>query len=167
MKSLFKYLVVLAVVVGLAACSPKKNVKEMPTEEPTQKEVKKQAPEPMSEVVIEEEGTSNEIENVYFAFDKYDLDTDSIAVLERNARIIKANPRSLVRIEGNCDERGTIEYNLALGQKRANEVRDYYIRLGIPAKRITTVSYGEEKPVCFNSTEACWADNRRAETKLR
>ena len=69
-------------------------------------------------------------------------------------------------VEGNCDDRGTIAYNIALGEKRANEVKDYYVRLGIPADKITTVSYGKEKPVCYEATQACWAKNRRAETIL-
>ncbi|HUT85833.1 MAG TPA: OmpA family protein, partial [Elusimicrobiales bacterium] len=70
-------------------------------------------------------------------------------------------------IEGHCDERGTIEYNIALGQKRANTVRTYYIRMGMPASSITTISYGKEKPLCYESSESCWTENRRTETKLR
>ena len=69
-------------------------------------------------------------------------------------------------VEGNCDDRGTISYNIALGEKRANEVKAYYTRLGIAAENIAVVSYGEEKPVCYEATQSCWAKNRRADTVL-
>ena len=72
-----------------------------------------------------------------------------------------------VVVEGNCDDRGTTAYNIALGQKRADEVKAYYVRLGIPADKIATVSYGEEKPVCYEATNDCWAQNRRADTLLQ
>ena len=68
---------------------------------------------------------------------------------------------------GYCDERGTVEYNLALGQKRAKEVREYYIRLGIPGQTLATISYGKEAPLCSASNDDCWAQNRRAETRVR
>ena len=71
-----------------------------------------------------------------------------------------------VVVEGNCDDRGTISYNIALGEKRANEVKAYYTRLGIAAENIAVVSYGEEKPVCYEATQSCWAKNRRADTVL-
>jgi peptidoglycan-associated lipoprotein len=71
-----------------------------------------------------------------------------------------------ITVEGNCDDRGTIGYNIALGQKRADEVKAYYVRMGIPAENIATVSYGEEKPVCYEANKTCWAQNRRADTLL-
>jgi|YNPMSStandDraft_1061717.scaffolds.fasta_scaffold00142_3 peptidoglycan-associated lipoprotein len=105
------------------------------------------------------------LETVYFDFDKYDLSNEAKEKLSANAKKIIENKYS-VTIEGHCDERGTNHYNLSLGQKRANVVKDYYIRLGVPENKIATISYGEEKPVCFEHNEKCWSKNRRAETKV-
>jgi peptidoglycan-associated lipoprotein len=105
------------------------------------------------------------LETVYFDFDKYDLSNESKEKLSANAKKIIENKYS-VTIEGHCDERGTNQYNLSLGQKRANVVKDYYIKLGVPENKIATISYGEEKPVCFEHNEECWSKNRRAETKV-
>jgi peptidoglycan-associated lipoprotein len=79
-----------------------------------------------------------------------------------NARWLKAHPSYLVLIEGHCDERGTNEYNLALGERRAKATRDHLVSLGIEGSRITVISYGEERPVCTERTEGCWTKNRRA-----
>ncbi len=102
---------------------------------------------------------------VYFDFDKYELKPEYRDVLQKNAKIILENNYT-VTIEGHCDERGTNQYNLSLGQKRANTVKEYYIRLGVPENKIATISYGEENPICFESNEECWAKNRRAESKV-
>ncbi|MDQ7773219.1 MAG: OmpA family protein [Elusimicrobiales bacterium] len=104
---------------------------------------------------------------VNFEFDRYALSEKTRETLKANAEIIKSRREWLVVVEGHCDNRGTVEYNLALGQKRAKEVRDYYVMLGVPESSIGTISYGEEQPVCPEETEACWAMNRRAETKAR
>jgi len=102
--------------------------------------------------------------SVYFAFDKSDLDASSQAVLDAYAQWLNSNSAK-VTIEGNCDERGSREYNLALGQRRADSVRSYLVNRGVSANRIDTVSFGEEKPVCTGSGEACWAQNRRADIR--
>ncbi|MEO6165244.1 MAG: peptidoglycan-associated lipoprotein Pal, partial [Candidatus Binatia bacterium] len=102
------------------------------------------------------------MKSIYFAFDSYVLTADSRAVLKANAGWLKANPSSMVEIEGHCDERGTTEYNLALGAKRARAAMDYLVTLGVNPARIRTTSYGEELPSCRESTEACYLDNRRA-----
>jgi peptidoglycan-associated lipoprotein len=104
---------------------------------------------------------------IYFDFDRYNLSDAVRKTLQENAEILKSHKEWAILVEGHCDERGTIEYNLALGQKRAKEVRDYYVRLGIPEAALGTISYGEEKPLCTKQTEGCWAKNRRAETKVR
>ncbi|MBI4655803.1 MAG: peptidoglycan-associated lipoprotein Pal [Elusimicrobia bacterium] len=104
---------------------------------------------------------------IYFDFDRYLLSDSARKTLQANADIVKNHKEWELLVEGHCDERGTIEYNLALGQKRAKEVRDYYVRLGIPENSIGTISYGEEKPVCSAQTDECWAKNRRGETKFR
>jgi len=101
------------------------------------------------------------LQPIYFDFDKSFVRDDAKAVMKANAEYLKANPKVKVRIEGNCDERGTIEYNQALGQRRAAAAKKYLTDMGIAAKRISLISYGKEKPVCSQSTEDCWQKNRR------
>ena len=101
------------------------------------------------------------LQPIYFDFDKSFVRDDAKAVMKANAEYLKANPKVKVRIEGNCDERGTIEYNQALGQRRAAAAKKYLTDMGISAKRISLISYGKEKPVCSQSTEDCWQKNRR------
>ena len=103
------------------------------------------------------------LQPIYFDFDKSFVRDDAKAVMKANAEYLKANPKVKVRIEGNCDERGTIEYNQALGQRRAASAKKYLTDMGISGKRITLISYGKEKPVCTNATEDCWQRNRRDE----
>lgn len=100
---------------------------------------------------------------IRFGFDAADLSPDSRQRLDALADAMRARPAVHVRIAGNCDELGTVEYNLALGQKRADAVRGYLLRLGVVAARVDTVSYGEEKPLDDRHTEEAWATNRRAE----
>lgn len=101
------------------------------------------------------------LQPIYFDFDKSFIRDDAKPVMKANAEYLKANPKVKVRIEGNCDERGTIEYNQALGQRRAAAAKKYLTDMGISAKRISLISYGKEKPVCSQSTEDCWQKNRR------
>ena len=103
-----------------------------------------------------------ELEDIHFDFDRYDIRPGDARLLDASAAWLRANPASLVLIEGHCDERGTDAYNMALGDRRAKATMDYLISRGIQAERITTLSYGEERPVCREHTEACWAKNRRA-----
>ncbi len=100
---------------------------------------------------------------VYFDYNSYDLRPDATTALESNADKIKRVPGVIIQVEGHCDERGTQEYNLALGEKRALAVRSHLIRLGVSGDRIITISYGEEDPMDYGHTEAAWAKNRRAE----
>jgi peptidoglycan-associated lipoprotein len=102
------------------------------------------------------------LKEVYFDFDKYDIRAEDAKTLDANAAWLKSNADNLVLIEGHCDERGTNEYNLALGERRAKATMNYLVSQGIQANRITIISYGEERPVCNEKTEACWAKNRRA-----
>ena len=103
------------------------------------------------------------LKTIYFDFDKSFVRDDAKAIMKANAAWLKANPKAKVRIEGNCDERGTIEYNQALGQRRAASAKKYLTDLGISGKRISLISYGKEKPVCKEATEDCWQQNRRAD----
>jgi peptidoglycan-associated lipoprotein len=101
------------------------------------------------------------LNTIYFDFDKYDIRPNDAKTLDGDAAWLKTNADNLVLIEGNCDERGTAEYNLALGEKRAKAAMNYLVAQGIQANRITIISYGKERPVCTEKTEACWAQNRR------
>ncbi len=105
--------------------------------------------------------------SVYFAFDKSDLDDSAKAVLNAKAAWLNAHAGKKAVIEGNCDERGSREYNLALGQRRADSVRDYLVARGVGADRLDAVSFGEERPVCRSTGEACWAQNRRGDIVTR
>jgi peptidoglycan-associated lipoprotein len=106
--------------------------------------------------------SSSPLKDAFFDFDRYDLSADARGVLRGNADWLKSNPAARVDIEGHCDERGTNEYNLALGAKRAQAAKDYLISLGIAQDRLSTTSYGEEIPVCQEHSEGCWRQNRRA-----
>jgi peptidoglycan-associated lipoprotein len=100
--------------------------------------------------------------DVYFDFDKYDIRPGDAKILDTNAQWMKSNPNHLVLIEGHCDERGTNEYNLALGERRAKSTMNYLVSQGVQANRITIISYGEERPSCTEKNESCWSRNRRA-----
>ena len=105
---------------------------------------------------------SGPLDDIFFGYDAYDLSAEARERLASNAEWLQANPSSRVEIEGHCDSRGTIEYNLALGARRATSVRDYLVSLGISPSRITTISYGKELPACHAETASCWQKNRRA-----
>jgi peptidoglycan-associated lipoprotein len=105
-------------------------------------------------------------ERIYFDFDKSDLKPEALAVLKRKAEWLRNNPEFSARIEGHCDERGTNEYNLALGERRANAAWRYLNALGISGARLTTISYGEERPVDPGQNEDAWSKNRRDEFRL-
>ena len=99
---------------------------------------------------------------IYFDFDKSDIRSDMRAVLDKKGRFLMSNPTYLIQIEGHCDERGTVEYNIALGHRRSQATKDYLISLGVDASRIDTVSYGEERPSDSGHDESAWSKNRRA-----
>ncbi|HVR15299.1 MAG TPA: peptidoglycan-associated lipoprotein Pal [Candidatus Limnocylindrales bacterium] len=105
---------------------------------------------------------SGPLKDIGFNFDSADLSETARATLKANAEWLKANPSARVQIEGHCDERGTAEYNMALGAKRAQAAMDYLSTLGVAANRLSTISYGEEIPVCKEHNEDCWVKNRRA-----
>jgi peptidoglycan-associated lipoprotein len=101
---------------------------------------------------------------IFFDTDKYDIDSEDAAALRQQAQYLLQYPNIRGTIEGHCDERGTREYNLALGERRANAAKNYLVSLGVPAARLTTISYGKERPVALGSDEQAWAQNRRAVT---
>ena len=102
------------------------------------------------------------LKEIHFDFDKYNIRPDDAKILDTNAAWLKSNASNLVLIEGHCDERGTAEYNLALGERRAKSTMNYLVAQGVQASRITIISYGKERPLCTEHNEACWARNRRA-----
>lgn len=142
-------------------------------------EVKKEAPAPVEDAAakearlraekeqqLEKMRKAFEGENIYFDFDRYEIKAEAKATLQNKADFLAANTRYNLRIEGHCDERGTNEYNLALGERRANAAKEFLVALGVAPARITTISYGEESPAVEGSTEEAWGKNRRDEFKL-
>jgi len=110
---------------------------------------------------MEGRGEGGPLQDVLFEFDSYEISFDARTTLQTNAEWLRNNAQVRIEVEGHCDERGTVEYNLALGAKRAKAVRDYLVSLGISSDRLSTISYGEELPLCRDSTEDCWRQNRR------
>jgi peptidoglycan-associated lipoprotein len=108
-----------------------------------------------------------DIKSVRFDYDSAQLSEETREVLKANAAVMKTRKGSEFLVAGHCDSRGTVAYNLALGQKRAKEVRDYYIRLGVDGRLVATISYGKEQPDCSDENEECWGKNRRAVTGVR
>jgi peptidoglycan-associated lipoprotein len=109
---------------------------------------------------------STDVQDAYFDYDKSDIREDARAALTRDADALKAIfndfPNSVIVVEGHCDERGSAEYNLGLGDRRAQSAKDFLVQLGVPADKLRTISYGKERPVCTESNEGCWQRNRRA-----
>lgn len=169
MKNTIKLMSVLLAGLAISACSKNAVDNDPLIDEnlsaPTTVEVSIEE----TPIVVEIENTEVSLGVVNFGLDQYTLSSAAKKVLEANAALIKTRAASAafsVTIEGNCDERGTIAYNIALGEKRANEVKKYYASLGVKADNISTVSYGKENPVCYDATELCYAKNRRANTVL-
>jgi len=173
MKNRSSLLLVFILSISLLAlwgCPKKAEVttapeqKEAPAPAPPE-EVKPEvapAPAPPKEEVKERAPAAVEgPQPVYFDFDKSFIRDDAKSVMKANAEWLKAHPKAKIRIEGNCDERGTKEYNQALGQRRAASAKKYLTDMGIAANRISLISYGKEKPICSESSESCWQKNRR------
>lgn len=118
------------------------------------------------EQMLQSEALAFESEPIYFDFDESILKPEARAILAKKATWLRANPQYRLRIEGHCDERGTSEYNVALGEKRAVAAAEYLRQLGLSADRISTISYGEERPADPSHTEEAWAKNRRDEFRL-
>lgn len=165
-----KYLVFLALALALLGSGCKKGTKLEPAAEKPPQKVEEQPPkeEETPKPVQEPQVTKKEVsfQMIHFDFDKYNLRSDAIGVLNQNAKVLMENPEVKIRIEGHCDERGTVEYNLALGEKRASAAKDYLVKLGISPPRIELISYGKERPLDLNSNEGAWAKNRRDDFKI-
>lgn len=119
-------------------------------------------PPPPAPTVTDEEMFSQNVKDIYFDYDAFDLRPQDQQVAQANAAFLAQHPNIRITIEGHCDERGSTEYNLALGDNRANSAKQALVAAGVPADRIRTISYGKEKPFCAESNEQCWQQNRRA-----
>jgi peptidoglycan-associated lipoprotein len=173
-------MIIFSGVIGLAGCSSttnpeppaaaaatpapaesKKKLDSSKTTESTTKEPASSSLDALQRGDSTATPASSPLKDVYFDFDRYDLRADARELLKVNSAWLKANPGAQVQIEGHCDDRGTTEYNVALGSRRAESVKDYLVTLGSSADRLSTISYGEEIPVCREHTEECWQQNRR------
>ena len=159
-RTLLLWTILVSLAFLLLGC-PKKTPPPLPLKPPIEEEPKPEIKEP----VVEPEPPKPQLnlKAVYFEFDKYDLTAEAKAILSDNAKQLMDNPAVRVRLEGNCDERGTNAYNMSLGQKRADAVKNFLVQYGIAANRIETTSYGEERPVCREHNEQCWWRNRRVD----
>lgn len=170
---------ILLLVVPMYGCPKKKpampdeglEVETTPVEPTTEVE----APTPPPVADVEEEGIPEDLaelnriarergwfDDVYFDYDQFDLRSEAREQLAANASWMQEHTDILFTIEGHCDERGTNEYNIALGQRRAAAAKEYIVSLGVEDSRLRTISYGEERPFCTESSEGCWQSNRRA-----
>ena len=181
-KSLIITVLILCIGLVMMGCPKKSVVKEEPSvkkeeaakpeAERVAKEKELKAKEQFEKSLVAERtpGIQGEVfessllKDIHFDFDKYDIRPGDAAILKEDAALLKKYPNVKIQIEGHCDERGTVEYNLALGERRANKAKDYLVSLGISTARISTISYGKERPLDPGHNDEAWAKNRRAHT---
>lgn len=163
--ALLAAIAVFGLVMAAGCGGPKPQPVEPPKVEPPKTETPKEEIKPP---VVDDKPmiSESQFQTVYFDFDKYNLRSDAKSALDVNAGLLKQFPDVIVRIEGHCDERGTVEYNLSLGEKRARSCMEYLNGLGIAANRVSVISYGEERPAVSGSDESAWSQNRRCEFKI-
>ena len=156
----------VSVVLILGACTHKQEaVNTAPPPAPPPQTAP--APAPVTSRILPgsaEDFRVNVGDTVHFGYNEYNVGDSDKALLGRQAQWLARYPSVRVSVEGHCDERGTREYNLALGARRANAVKEYLVSQGVSAARVETVSYGKERPICTESNEACWTQNRRGVT---
>ena len=159
----------LSATLLLAACTHKQEaVNTAPPPAPPQQQAA-MPPAPVQSSIVPgsaEDLRVNVGDTVHFGYNEYNVMDSDKSVLGRQAAWLQKYPSVRVTIEGHCDERGTREYNLALGARRANAVKEYLVSQGVSAGRVETVSYGKERPICTDSNEACWSQNRRGVTTV-
>ena len=157
----------LAALLALAACTtkPKQTAEEAPPVAPPA-----QTSGGMSQGSVVagsiQDFRVNVGDTVHFEYNAYSVSDDQKAILQRQATWLQRYPQVRVTVEGHCDERGTREYNLALGARRANSVKEYLVSVGVSSARVDTISYGKERPICTESNEGCWEQNRRGVTTI-
>ncbi|MCE5193892.1 MAG: peptidoglycan-associated lipoprotein Pal [Nitrospiraceae bacterium] len=170
MKRFSALVFALFLVIAFAGCAQQKKVSTAPeqpatTQKAVEGEKKVEAPK-VETMAVKESAAGSMFSNVLFDFDKYNIRSDAKPTLKSVADWAISNKTAKIVLEGNCDERGTNEYNLALGEKRAKSVRDYLVSLGTSKNMLSTISFGKEKPLCTEKTEGCWQENRRVEFKV-
>ena len=173
-ESGLKTTIVVAAVFALAACAtaPEESAESSgqgggaTTAQPAAS-----APQPKAEAMApkitpgsQEDLVLNVGDRVFFDFDKHDLTAEAQATLQRQAAWLNGNPQTTIVVEGHCDERGTREYNLGLGERRASAIREYLVNLGVSPARVDVISYGKERPVALGHAETAWSQNRRGVT---
>ncbi len=175
MKSYLKISTAAAVLIALGACASQPEPPPPVEEAPPVEQPAPPPPPPPAPVVEEPTGPApgsledfrvNVGERVYFDLDEYRLDPDDQEILKLQAAWLQSYPSVRIMVAGNCDERGTREYNLALGERRASVVKDYLVSLGVAPSRIDAISYGKERPIAAGSDEASWALNRNGFTQI-
>ncbi len=152
--------------LALTGCPPKAQVKQ-PEEIKVPEETQKVTPQEEPSLRGKDYQEVPELSSIYFDLDQATLRPDARDTLQKNYEALNKHADWEVLVEGHCDERGTTEYNLGLGQRRAAAVRQYYITLGMSGNRVATISYGKENAICSEHTEECWGKNRRGVTKAR
>jgi peptidoglycan-associated lipoprotein len=164
MKSFLTLLATAALIAFMVVgCAKKPKVE--PVTQPTTTETKpadRPSDQPTDKGTVDSE-PSSKFRAIYFDFDRYNLRDDAKADLKKNVDVMNQEQDLKITVEGHCDERGTVEYNLALGERRAKSARDYMVSMGVKADRISTISYGKERPKAFGHDEDSWAKNRRDE----
>jgi peptidoglycan-associated lipoprotein len=178
-KGLYVFVLFLCLGVMAMGCPKKTVLKEEVTETPKAESTKETIPKEDKEEKVGKEfekslvakkypGIEGEVfeskllKDIRFDFDKYDIRPGDTEILKENAALLMKNPNVKIQIEGHCDERGTVEYNLALGERRADSTKKYLISIGLSSDRISTISYGEERPFDPGHNEEAWGKNRRA-----
>lgn len=163
-KKIFSFILV-TLFLGLSSCSKKDVMSDEPAMVPSDEAGAIATPG----AGVESLGNAgdagyamSEMEVVYYGYDSYNLSDDARNALKKNANWMKENSSARIQIEGHCDERGTVEYNMALGDRRANAAKAYLVKMGVSASRIETISYGKERPADMGHNESAWAKNRRA-----
>ncbi len=169
MNTRFATIVLLTSAVAIAGCKPKapEILPPDPGATTTQTDNTATATRPVGPQVGSQEHFVNAVNGqniIFFDTDRYNIDSADIPALQSQAQYLMQNPGVNVTVEGHCDERGTRDYNLALGERRANAAKNYLVSLGVPSNRIRTVSYGKERPAATGSNERAWSQNRRAVT---
>jgi peptidoglycan-associated lipoprotein len=178
-KTLIVTILILCIALIMTGCPKKTVVKEEPSAakaaaaaeaERKAKEAEKAKEFEQSMVAKKTPGIEGEVfessllKDIHFDFDKYDIRPADAAILKGNAELLKKYHNVMIQIEGHCDERGTVEYNLALGERRANSTKNYLVSIGVSPERVSTISYGKERPLDPAHNEEAWTKNRRAHT---
>lgn len=159
----FAILMLIALTLNFVSCSSAKK-KEMSDTQDTQTEAPEEvsSSNPFELNGDSDSGKAGQLQSVYFAFNSATLSSETRKALDSNAEFLKSNISVQVQVEGHCDERGGVQYNLALGEKRAMATKNYLVTMGIASNRVSTVTYGKERPVAFGHDESSWSQNRRS-----